>query len=628
MTIGPSHASRIQAKSAIVIVGSKTRLIRSATVPPVSEKTANWSGSVVSLSNHQPGCSAMSTSVRSDSVGGIVNPLWTSRSLAPATGVSTVRMSALNPAARARRTRSSAGVAVVPQVELEPVVGVRRRGRDVLGRRRAERRQRVRDAHADPRPERPPARPPWCIRRVKPVGAKTSGRADRPAEDRRRGVDLRHVLQDAGDELDPREGVARSPQAGLGLRRSVDVVEHGSGHMAAGHGPEVPDRRGRGEAAFDGREPDRTRAQVRPELGPAGEASAGHGGRGYGGRAASRFVAPQRLGRTDPSRECLEIAGDPPRRPGLDEDVAERRGLDRSGDHRELARIAVSWQRRSLRAPPPTRWTRFDAAAGQARRIADGGREGGGEAVEDAAHEGRARSDGAGWPAAAAPPRSAPACRRAAGMPDRSGRRSDRRPAARAAPASRRSRSAGSPASAHVRMRFLEQPQPHHVAQEADPAVHAALVREVRRAAGVREDRPRRARRRPGPTSRTRCRRSDRRRPERRQRPRRCRASRRWSTGVPSAGRSRRPHRPKRRRAGRPGRDSSENKRRGRPSASMTSHAQVADVRVEQAGRGGVRAFRRGPPVSQVADEVGDEEHRRARPRAEVPGRRRAGRAC
>ena len=58
MTIGPSHASRSQARSAIVIVGSKTRLMRSATVPPVSVKTANWSGSVVSLSNHQPGWSA------------------------------------------------------------------------------------------------------------------------------------------------------------------------------------------------------------------------------------------------------------------------------------------------------------------------------------------------------------------------------------------------------------------------------------------------------------------------------------------------------------------------------------------------------------------------------------------
>ena len=54
------------------------------------------------------------------------------------------------------------------------------------------------------------------------------------------------------------------------------------------------------------------------------------------GRVASRFVAPQRLGRADPRAKGLEIAGDPARRPGLDEDVAERRGLDRSGDDREL----------------------------------------------------------------------------------------------------------------------------------------------------------------------------------------------------------------------------------------------------------------------------------------------------
>ena len=36
----------------------------------------------------------MSPSVLSVSVGGIVRPLWTSRSLAPATGVSTVSISA------------------------------------------------------------------------------------------------------------------------------------------------------------------------------------------------------------------------------------------------------------------------------------------------------------------------------------------------------------------------------------------------------------------------------------------------------------------------------------------------------------------------------------------------------
>ena len=148
MTIGPSHASRSQAKSAIVMVGSKTRLIRSATVPPVSEKTANWSGSVVSLSNHQPGWSAMSTSVRSDSVGGIVNPLWTSRSLRARDRGVDGQDERAEPRRACTANEVEAGLAVVPQVELEPSVGVRGRGRDVLGRRRPERRQRVRDAHA------------------------------------------------------------------------------------------------------------------------------------------------------------------------------------------------------------------------------------------------------------------------------------------------------------------------------------------------------------------------------------------------------------------------------------------------------------------------------------------------
>ena len=148
MTIGPSHASRSQAKSAMVTVGSKTRLMRSATVPPVSEKTANRSGSVVSLSNHQPGWSAMSTSVRSESVGGIVNPLWTSRSRAPATGVSDGQDQRAEPRRACTANEVEAGLAIVPQVELEPAVRVGRRGGDVLGRRRPERRERVRDTHA------------------------------------------------------------------------------------------------------------------------------------------------------------------------------------------------------------------------------------------------------------------------------------------------------------------------------------------------------------------------------------------------------------------------------------------------------------------------------------------------
>ena len=88
----------------MVIVGSNTRLIKSATVPSVSVKTANRSGSVVSRLNHHPGWRAMSRTVLGDSVGGMVKPLWT----------------------------LSHGRSIVPDVELEPPVRVGRRGGEIL----------------------------------------------------------------------------------------------------------------------------------------------------------------------------------------------------------------------------------------------------------------------------------------------------------------------------------------------------------------------------------------------------------------------------------------------------------------------------------------------------------------
>ena len=74
--------------------GSKRLSTNSATVPLKWLIEANSSGAVVSRSNHHAGCSAPSAKVRSDSVGGIVSPLRTSRSRRPATGVSTVSTSA------------------------------------------------------------------------------------------------------------------------------------------------------------------------------------------------------------------------------------------------------------------------------------------------------------------------------------------------------------------------------------------------------------------------------------------------------------------------------------------------------------------------------------------------------
>ena len=74
--------------------GSNICATSSATVPSNRLSEANSSGSVVSRSNHHAGCSAPSASVRTDSDGGMVSPLRTSRSRRPGTGVSTVSTSA------------------------------------------------------------------------------------------------------------------------------------------------------------------------------------------------------------------------------------------------------------------------------------------------------------------------------------------------------------------------------------------------------------------------------------------------------------------------------------------------------------------------------------------------------
>ena len=65
-------------------------------------------------------------------------------------------------------------------------------------------------------------------------------------------------------------------------------------------------------------------------------------------------------------------------------------------------------------------------------------------------------------------------------------------PPAGSSPAATRSdgRSSGLPSSSQAPERFLEQPQPHDVAQVADPAVDATLVGEVPQPARLAQDRP------------------------------------------------------------------------------------------------------------------------------------------
>ena len=156
---------------------------------------------------------------------------------------------------------------------------------------------------------------------------------------------------------------------------------------------------------------------------------------------------------------------------------------------------------------------------------------------------------------------------------------------------------------------FLQEPQPHHVAQEAHPAVHATFVREVRRPAGVRDDRPVELDTHEAP-----------------------RSARDVGEGIAARrnaddrrGRVVRADVDHRRRRGEAGRFGDVVAERPEPVAGVGQVGEqpsreperVDDVpgpgrrcRVEQAGRGGVRALRRRPAGQPGADEIGDEDHR------------------
>ena len=101
----PGHISRIVARSSKSIVGSIAELMSSPTVPPVSDRDANSSFSVVRKSHHHQGRGIALRTTCGVSCGGIENPLRLSRRRAPPTGVSTVKKRVSKPAAAARSTR-------------------------------------------------------------------------------------------------------------------------------------------------------------------------------------------------------------------------------------------------------------------------------------------------------------------------------------------------------------------------------------------------------------------------------------------------------------------------------------------------------------------------------------------
>ena len=285
----------------------------------------------------------------------------------------------------------------------------------------------------------------------------------------------------------------------------------------------------------------------------------------------------------------VEAAGDGAGRAGLDEHVAERGRLDRTGDDGHARRgRRCAWQSRAFWLPPPTTWTWPTVAAGERRRPWPALRRTPRPGSPRCCAPATASSTGAGHVVLGAPggdPRRHVAGRHEARVlhvedRHRAGRR--RRP-----PRAARPRSVAAPRAQGL----AEQPGAHHVGEEADGAVDAALVGEVGGAGrlgehGVVELEADQAPGAEGEVGRVRP-------VERARRPRRrrCRASRPRRPGA----RARRRPRPPRAagcRSRSPGSTRSANRPRAAARAraiSSSSHSPVRDV--EQPGRRGVGAL-------------------------------------
>ncbi len=110
--------------------------------------------------------------------------------------------------------------------------------------------------------------PSWCIRRVKPVGAKANGTDDaRPSTvvvvstpDTSRS--------DRRCELQRLERPPRAAQADLRFGCAVGVIEGRPGDTTARHAAEIGNGQGVRESSLCGVELDRSRAEQWPDLGP------------------------------------------------------------------------------------------------------------------------------------------------------------------------------------------------------------------------------------------------------------------------------------------------------------------------------------------------------------------------
>ena len=281
-----------------------------------------------------------------------------------------------------------------------------------------------------------------------------------------------------------------------------------------------------------------------------------------------------------------------------------------------------AWQSSAFWAPPPTTCTTPTSRPASAGRLSHGRARCAAARLStmlrtsgDPAVRGRRRR------ARRTTPRSAPACRRAAGTAGPARRTTGTGPSYAAAGAQHARPGRSSP---HVRSVSLQQPGAHHVGEEPDPAVDAALVGEVRGPGLLGEHRRGRARRRPAP---------------------RCRGDVRRVVGLHRDADHRgrgvvRADRDHRHDAadplgdvGQQVADDARRGRRGRGRASGRGRAgPSARCPTPGCGRRAARwwrrwcARRRGSPVEPVGDQVGDQQQ--PRPPRPGRGRRRAGRAC
>ena len=243
-TSGPGQASRSQARSAIVAAGSNTRCRRARRRCRRSGcSDANSSGSVVSRSNHQAGCRAPSAKVRSDSDGGIVRPLRTSRSRGPGHRGVDGEHQRLVARGAGPLDEVAARLPVAPQVQLEPASG------RPAPRRRAPRSTSCPSWTARRGcPTRSATRatagsPSVCIIRVKPVGRE---------DQRQRGAGARGSSSTVSTAETSRSTRGRNstrakaspgaPQADLRAGGAVGVVEDRARRPAPGEQAQVRDR--------------------------------------------------------------------------------------------------------------------------------------------------------------------------------------------------------------------------------------------------------------------------------------------------------------------------------------------------------------------------------------------------